>query len=279
MEKIKIVLGYTDYLSYSINDVINALNGKNIKGYHYGSKYIETPRCTIILIDNNINGVLGLFPDISFDLSKNAILSLPKHIVIDDSDNVLFLDFVEAIEKKIDQGLWYHDRFDKEYIINAAIKLAKGEDIDSLYPNMFISLAHGNGKRIMYDVNNNGDVYIIKTALPEIKNVIFNYPATIVFWTDGTKTVVKAQEDDVYDKEKGLAMAIAKKVLGTNESGSNYYDVFKKWIPKDEPKKREVIGRVVEVSNEDDGVRILVDTDVDTLVSKTLERMKNGGHK
>ena len=63
-----------------------------------------------------------------------------------------------------------------------------------------------------------------------IKKVIFNNPATIVFWSDGSKTVVKSNLDD-YDPEKGLAMAIAKKALG-NEG--NYYNVFKKWLPKDD---------------------------------------------
>lgn len=63
-----------------------------------------------------------------------------------------------------------------------------------------------------------------------IKNVIFNDPATIVFWTDGTKTVVKCGELDDYDPEKGLAMAIAKKALGNK---GNYYNVFKKWLPKE----------------------------------------------
>ena len=48
--------------------------------------------------------------------------------------------------------------------------------------------------------------------IPKIKNVIFNKPATIVFWEDGTKTVVKAI-DEPFDEEKGLAMAIAKKAL------------------------------------------------------------------
>ena len=63
-----------------------------------------------------------------------------------------------------------------------------------------------------------------------IKKVIFNNPATIVFWSDGSKTVVKAHNDD-YDPEKGLAMAIAKKALG-NEG--NYYNVFKKWLPNED---------------------------------------------
>lgn len=62
-----------------------------------------------------------------------------------------------------------------------------------------------------------------------IKKVIFNNPATIVMWEDGTKTVVKAEGED-YDPEKGLAMAIAKKAFG-NEG--NYYNEFKKWLPKE----------------------------------------------
>lgn len=68
-----------------------------------------------------------------------------------------------------------------------------------------------------------------------IKNVIFNPPATIVFWEDNTKTVVKCGEDDEYDPEKGLAMAIAKRGLGNN---GNYYNLFRKWLPKEdeEPK-------------------------------------------
>lgn len=63
-----------------------------------------------------------------------------------------------------------------------------------------------------------------------IKNVKFNPPATIVFWEDNTKTVVKCNGED-YDPEKGLAMCICKKMLGNK---GNYYEVFKKWLPKEE---------------------------------------------
>ena len=66
--------------------------------------------------------------------------------------------------------------------------------------------------------------------VPRIKNVIFNDPATIVFWSDNTKTVVKAQ-DEPFDPEKGLAMAICKRALG-NEG--NYYNEIKKWLLKEE---------------------------------------------
>lgn len=65
----------------------------------------------------------------------------------------------------------------------------------------------------------------------EIKNVIFNDPATVVFWQDGTKTVVKCQDGDEFDPEKGLAMAITKKVYGNQ---GNYCNQLKKWLPKEE---------------------------------------------
>lgn len=64
------------------------------------------------------------------------------------------------------------------------------------------------------------------TALKKwpIDRVIFNPPATIVFWSDGTKTVVKAQ-NEVFDWEKGLAMAVCKKALANNNG--YYYNLFK----------------------------------------------------
>lgn len=66
-----------------------------------------------------------------------------------------------------------------------------------------------------------------QTAIPKIKDVIYNDPATIVFWEDGTKTVVKCKNEK-FDPEKGLAMAFSKKMLGNK---GNYYNVFKKWLP------------------------------------------------
>lgn len=54
-----------------------------------------------------------------------------------------------------------------------------------------------------------------KSFTPEsIKKVIYNDPATIIFWSDGTKTVVKCMEDEDYDPEKGFMAAVTKKVFG-----------------------------------------------------------------
>ena len=63
-----------------------------------------------------------------------------------------------------------------------------------------------------------------------IKNVIFNPPATIVFWTDGSKTVVKCNAKDEFDPEKGLAMAIAKRCAGNSD---DFYKEIKKWVEKE----------------------------------------------
>lgn len=88
-------------------------------------------------------------------------------------------------------------------------------NFDALYPRTMAA-------------KNYADLSSDKRRIPTIKDVIFNGPATIVFWTDNTKTVVKCQEGDDLDPEKGLAMAIAKKSLGNK---GNFNDEFKKWLP------------------------------------------------
>lgn len=87
----------------------------------------------------------------------------------------------------------------------------------------YITSKSSNAPRVRYDK--------IEYRGVTVKNVIFNDPATIVLWSDGTKTVVKCQEGDVYDPEKGLAMAISKKALGNK---GNFNEVFKKWLPDEE---------------------------------------------
>lgn len=80
---------------------------------------------------------------------------------------------------------------------------------------------------LRYDFNMTKAMLTVRQQVPiQIKKVIFADPATIVFWADGTKTVVKA-ENETFDLEKGLAMAIAKKALGNK---GNYYEVFKEHL-------------------------------------------------
>lgn len=51
------------------------------------------------------------------------------------------------------------------------------------------------------------------TIIPD--RIIFNPPATIVFWTDGTKTVVKCAEGEKFDPYTGFCYAFAERCLGS----------------------------------------------------------------
>ena len=103
-------------------------------------------------------------------------------------------------------------------------------DVASMYPRFMVA-SRGCGKSNMQLRYSEEMMKKMSFNNPEpIKNVIFNDPATIVFWNDGTKTVVKAENEE-FDPEKGLAMAISKKFLGNQ---GNYYETFKKWLPAKE---------------------------------------------
>ena len=59
-----------------------------------------------------------------------------------------------------------------------------------------------------------------------ITKVKYQKPATIVFWSDGTKTVSKCGEKEKFDKEKGLAIAILKKYMGNSTNVNMVLEAF-----------------------------------------------------
>lgn len=61
----------------------------------------------------------------------------------------------------------------------------------------------------------------------DIKQVIYNNPATIVYFTDGSKIVVKTMEGDEFNEEVGLAMAVMKKIFGSSTAFKKF---ARKWI-------------------------------------------------
>lgn len=87
------------------------------------------------------------------------------------------------------------------------------------------------GESTMKNTNNK------PTPSNPIKQVIFNGPATIVYWKDGCKTVVKCQEGAVNDHEKGLAMAVARHYFCDILGMSRYDGIFKKYLPKETKEK------------------------------------------
>ena len=51
-----------------------------------------------------------------------------------------------------------------------------------------------------------------------VKNIIYNNPATIVFWSDGTKTVVKRLKGTPFNKYNAFCAAVCKKLYGSNSA-------------------------------------------------------------
>ena len=77
-----------------------------------------------------------------------------------------------------------------------------------------------------------GDMVCVDTkngAVTEvyIEKVMYNNPATVVFWSDGTKTVSKCSGGDVYNPEAGLAICIMKKLNGNTATR----ECLQAWCP------------------------------------------------
>mgnify|MGYP004562703013 CR=1 FL=1 len=87
--------------------------------------------------------------------------------------------------------------------------------------------------RVLADASKKKEVP--KMSAATIKNVIFNPPATIIYWSDNIKTVVKCSPNDVFDPEKGMAMAIAKRCAGNN---GKYYKEIRRWTEKSKEIKK-----------------------------------------
>lgn len=94
----------------------------------------------------------------------------------------------------------------------------------------------------------------IKTIIP--KMIKHNGPATIVFWADGTKTVVKANPDLIEEKrvcyldESGKRHYKTVTIDRTDDSAAVMYAYVKKWICDNNDKKFHHFLKVVKSRDE-----------------------------
>lgn len=106
----------------------------------------------------------------------------------------------------------------EEMYSNLTLKLTNGTDGSGFfgyYPTLEAVSAE--------EITNNVISSFANISYTTVSKVIFHDPATIVIWADKTKTVVK-RHNEPYDREKGLAMCIAKKVLG-----EKFHQTFREW--------------------------------------------------
>jgi hypothetical protein len=76
--------------------------------------------------------------------------------------------------------------------------------------------------------------------LPELpKRIIFSGPKTIVFWYDGTKTIVSCAEDEDYDPYNAFCAALAKKMFGSTSAAKAYLKKNSEYHSPKVKKKKE----------------------------------------
>ena len=78
-------------------------------------------------------------------------------------------------------------------------------------------------KKIMIDVPDQKNI-----TIPTVKRIVYHDPATIVFWQDGTKTVVKCMDGEPFEKYAGFCAALAKKVFGSTSKAKKIAGAKKK---------------------------------------------------
>lgn len=79
-----------------------------------------------------------------------------------------------------------------------------------------------------------------------VTRIVEDGPATIVFWADGTKTVLKKSKDDAYDPEKAVMYALLFKIFGDCNSHTEIIKAIKrmtegierKQLPEKKPAKK-----------------------------------------
>ena len=96
-------------------------------------------------------------------------------------------------------------------------------DVDNDSENEYI-IKYNVVKPNKQHIRNNKQITPIQ--IPDIQKVRFNNPATIVWFSDGSKTTAVASHGDKYDKEVGLGICILKRVLGNKE----YRKIIDEWV-------------------------------------------------
>jgi uncharacterized protein YlzI (FlbEa/FlbD family) len=85
---------------------------------------------------------------------------------------------------------------------------------------------------------------LLFNIIPRPVNVIYNKPYTIIEFDDGDKVVVKCN-NEVFDKEKGVAMAIIRKLYNNRQEFKRWVEEGKEFVPKN--KKDKVIKKEFEI--------------------------------
>lgn len=157
---------------------------------------------------------------------------------------MLYIDYIPTIELR---NFWKIEDIneDIEYIVTELRRLLRifeagrysnmKDNVEKETEDMYTTITESlykyshNSKDICLAGKSVADNSVVEVTIG-IEKVIYNNPATVVFWKDHTKTVVKCQGEDSYDPQKGFMLCILKKLRGNQ---GNYNNFIKKWCPED----------------------------------------------
>lgn len=194
---------YNEWVRYQENDIKSILK--------YGRNDKMTDKLTMEEIVNDLNEALSAFGrviNVEMKASANMVACT----------EVTFEFFTNRIASRLDDVTIIRDIvLGIDYIRQCYIAMNYINNTITLY------LVFGNERRTDMPVKRPSTI---------IKKVMFNGPATIVYWADDTKTIVKCMEGEKFDPEKGLAMAICKRLYG-----DDFHRVFKDTLKNAETRK------------------------------------------
>lgn len=122
-------------------------------------------------------------------------------------------------------------------------------------------------------------------GVPDIIKVVFNPPATIVFWEDHTKTVVKCAEGQVFDRYAGFCAAVCKRLFGSTATAKELMesvdeDNWKLWLEQEKQRRRDEQLAVEQKAHEEKEKtkEVTMDQLIDAFV-EALKKCTVGGEK
>lgn len=173
--------------------------------YEYDLKLIREPREGELSVIRGVREYAIGDPDTYEDQKKGKeLLRLSKQCIKYDRERPEFLPEYRNIPVELEQSLnKVHDDMINSLLYSVPTFYMKKEEVNAMF------------------------------GVPkfEYKKIIFNGPCTIILWKDGTKTIAKASDGEMFDPEKGVAICFMKRALGETEgkkvlrkANKDYYD-------------------------------------------------------
>lgn len=98
-------------------------------------------------------------------------------------------------------------------------------------------------------------------GIPDVRRIVFSGPATIVFWEDNTKTIVKCMEGEKFERYAGFAAACMKKMFGSTSRAKSIMEEYavEQVKVKKEKKNDVLIGKRAKTCVVDENPGVSVD--------------------